>query len=144
MPDNKDVNRKLNVGGEGEEKCCVQINLPWVMEQGENFVASRNGEKIGVKGIKEAGPLVVCDTQHLPFKDGAFSEVVANGVPIDVETHLGPGYDLSELKRVCKNGLLGVSIDGKTAAQIYAEKLDERSKNEENLAPSFAMSSFSN
>lgn len=61
-------------------------------------------EKKGIKGILKAGPLIICDPKHLPFADNSFDEIVANSVPIDCDTYLGPRYCSKELNRVCKNG----------------------------------------
>ncbi|HNQ16881.1 MAG TPA: hypothetical protein PKJ26_03520 [Candidatus Woesebacteria bacterium] len=94
---------RLNLGGEGEILGCIQVNLPYVLEAGDNFVASRNGDPIGIKGVLRGGPLVICDSDRLPFLPGVFDEIFANGVPIDRTTWLGPGYSGKEICRVCKH-----------------------------------------
>ena len=99
----KEVYETLILGGEGETP-GVQVNLPWVLKQGEGFTACRNGQPIGINGILEGGPLVICQSDRLPFKDKCFEKIIANGVPIDCHAYLGPGYCSKELARVCRNG----------------------------------------
>jgi hypothetical protein len=107
----------LNVGAEGEVNGSevIQQNIRWVLEAGDSFTCSRNGQTIGVSGISEAGPLVISDANALPFKDGAFETVIANGVPIDTpDTWIGPAYKLDELIRLCMTGECGVLINGES------------------------------
>lgn len=99
--DKKTIYTKLNAGGEGEEFGCVQVNNLSVLQAGDNFTASRDGNLKGLGVITKAGPLVICDPQHLPFRSGVFETIYANGVPIDIVTFLGPGYSSEEICRVC-------------------------------------------
>lgn len=122
MTSSEDYLKTLNVGAEGEVPNVVQTNIQPVLDAGDNFVASRNGEPIGVRGIREAGPLIIADPTNLPFKDGAFEEVIANGVPIDTETFLGKGYSYRELCRVCRSGFLGVKVDGQSPGPTFVRR----------------------
>lgn len=94
---------RLNLGGEGEVPGCIQVNLRHVLDAGDRFIASRNGDPIGIKGILKGGPLVICDSDQLPFLPEVFDEIYANGVPIDTHTWLGPGYSSKEICRVCRH-----------------------------------------
>lgn len=96
----KNIYRVAVLGGEGDEE-GVQTNLPWVLEAGNKFVASRDGNLRGLNVIRRAGPLVICDSQHLPYRSGVFIKIYANSVPIDITTLWGPGYSSEEICRVC-------------------------------------------
>lgn len=89
---------KLVLGGEGEEK-GVQVNRADVLNP--KFKTSRDGTQ-GLDAVKAGGPVVVCDSDKLPFRTGCADEVSANSVPVDRDTYLGRGYRTDEIKRVKK------------------------------------------
>lgn len=89
----------INLGGEGEVPGAINANLPYLMSPG--FVAARDGNT-KLKGVKKSGPVVICNSDQLPFADSCADEVLASGVPVNQHSYLGAGYKTSDMKRIAK------------------------------------------
>jgi hypothetical protein len=104
---------RIHLGGEGEEPGVLNQQGPWVLDP--NWRSSR-GSKTLTELLAQGHAFVIADNLHLPFASDYFDEVITNAVPIDFTTHLGPGVQSSEIRRILKPG--GVWIDNRTARYV--------------------------
>ena len=54
--------------------------------------------------IAQGEVFLIADFTQLPFADDSADEVITNSVPIDTVTHLGPGAQSGEIRRILKPG----------------------------------------
>jgi ubiquinone/menaquinone biosynthesis C-methylase UbiE len=52
--------------------------------------------------IARGDDFLICRNMALPFPDETVDAVFSNGVPIDVNTWLGPGVQSQEIQRILK------------------------------------------
>jgi hypothetical protein len=91
---------RLNLGGEAEVPDVINQQPKW---RNLSVEASRTG--IALQRLLDNGnDFLFCDNVVLPFPDDSVDEVFTNEVPIDLDTHLGPGIQSNEIKRVLKPG----------------------------------------
>lgn len=92
---------ELNLGGEGELPGVINQQGPWVLDP--NWRSSQLGKTFR-ELVDEGHDFLICSNLALPFPDGAVDTVFTNGVPIDLNTPLGPGVQSSEIQRILKSG----------------------------------------
>jgi hypothetical protein len=90
----------LNLGGEGETPDVLNQQPTWVDLAS---LASRTGKPLG-DALHSGEAFLFCDNRRLPFPDTSLDVIITNGVPIDVNTWLGPGVQSSEIRRVLRRG----------------------------------------
>ena len=91
----------LNLGGEGEVPGVINQLSPWVLTPG--WTSSQTRQTL--PQLTAAGHVfLICENLRLPFPDNSVDLVYTNSVPIDLATHLGPGVQSSEIRRILKRG----------------------------------------
>jgi len=102
------------LGGEGE--CIEAINVNHKCITSKGWRVSRDG-RLTLDDVKKVGPVVIADSDYLPFATECADEVQLNGVPVgDHTTYLGKAYSPSEIKRIAKFGLK--SVTGSSAVYL--------------------------
>ena len=92
---------EINLGGEGEIPGVINQLCPWVLTPGWTSSQTRHT----LPQLAAAGHVfLICENLHLPFPDDSVDLVYTNSVPIDRNTHLGPGVQSSEIRRILKPG----------------------------------------
>ena len=92
---------RVNLGGEGEVPAVINQQGPWVLNSG--WRSSRNGKTLS-ELLAQGHNFVIADNRSLPFGSDCVDEIITNAVPIDTITHLRPGVQSSEIKRILKPG----------------------------------------
>lgn len=110
--------RILALGAEGtaSEEGTIQLNLPNILKP--DFSCSSDGSK-GLPRLKRAGPIVVAQSDRLPFADHFFDRIIAQSVPVcglcknsdnqeecgqTPRTFLGPVYCWIQIMRILADG----------------------------------------
>jgi len=91
----------LNLGGEGELPGVINQQGPWVLSP--NWFCSRDGRTFQ-QLVDDGHVFLICPNIPLPLPDDSVDVVYTNGVPLDRVTHVGPGVQSSEIKRILKPG----------------------------------------
>lgn len=92
----------INLGGEGEISGVLNQQPPWALNPGWRSTTLGNPGKTIRQLEVEGHQFVIAPNDSLPFADESFDVVYTNGVPIDLTTHLGPGVQTSEIRRILK------------------------------------------
>lgn len=92
---------RVNLGGEGEVPGVINQQGPWVLHP--SWRSCRDGKTLGQLQA-EGNRFVIADNRRLPFRTGSVAEVFTNSVPIDLRTHLGPGVQTREIRRILGPG----------------------------------------
>jgi ubiquinone/menaquinone biosynthesis C-methylase UbiE len=92
----------LNLGGEGEIPDVINQQGPWVLTS-PSWFASRTAETFQ-QLVAKGDAYLICSNLALPFPDNSVDLVYTNGVPIGINSTLGPGVQSSEIKRILKPG----------------------------------------
>jgi SAM-dependent methyltransferase len=91
----------VNLGGEGEIPGVINQLRTWVLTPG--WTTSQTRETL--PQLAAAGHVfLICPNLPLPFPDNSVDLAYTNSVPIDRNTHLGPGVQSSEIRRILKPG----------------------------------------
>ena len=94
----------VNLGGEGEVPGVLNQQPPWALSSGWRSTMIGNPGKT-IRELKAEGhQFVIAPNDRLPYADESVDVVYTNGVPIDMTTHLGPGVQSSEIRRILKPG----------------------------------------
>jgi hypothetical protein len=90
----------LNLGGEGELPDVINQQPQWVTSpQARSSVGTRLSALIA-----GGNDFLFCRNTALPFPDQSVDVVFSDGVPIDINTWLGPGVQSTEIERILKSG----------------------------------------
>jgi hypothetical protein len=92
---------RVNLGGEAEAAGALNQQGPWVLQPG--WTSSRTGQPLA-QLVAAGHEFLICDNLAIPLPDGCADEILTNWVPIDTTTHLGPGVQSSEIRRILKSG----------------------------------------
>jgi hypothetical protein len=91
----------LNLGGEGEIPGVINQQGQWVLSS--HWFRSQDGRTFR-QLVGDGHVFLICPNIPLPFPDDSVDLVYTNGVPLDMATHLGPGVQSSEIRRILKLG----------------------------------------
>jgi hypothetical protein len=91
----------INLGGEGEIPGVINQQGPWALAP--NWFRSRDGRTFR-ELVNDGHVFLICPNVPLPFPDESVDLVYTDSVPIDKNTHLGPGVQSSEIRRILKSG----------------------------------------
>jgi hypothetical protein len=94
----------INLGGEGEIPGVLNQQPPWALNPGWRSTTLGNPGKTIPELEAEGHQFVIAPNDQLSFADDSVDVVYTNGVPIDKATHLGPGVQSSEIRRILKQG----------------------------------------
>jgi hypothetical protein len=92
---------RVNLGGEGEVPGVINQQGRWILHP--SWRSCRDGKTLGELQA-EGHRFVISDNRRLPFPTGSIAEVITNSVPIDINTHLGPGVQSREIRRILGPG----------------------------------------
>jgi hypothetical protein len=93
---------RVNLGGEGEVPGVINVQGPWVLAG--PWPLARDPARTIQDLIAQGEVFVIADFTQLPFAADSVDEVLTNSVPVDTVTHLGPGVQSSEIRRILKPG----------------------------------------
>lgn len=94
----------VNLGGEGEIPNVLNQQPPWALNPGWRSTTLGNPGKTIRELEAEGHQFIIAPNDQLPFADESFDAVYTNSVPVDRATHLGPGVQSSEIKRILTVG----------------------------------------
>ena len=94
----------VNLGGEGEVPGVLNQQPPWALSPGWRSTTLGNPGKTISELEAEGYQFVIAPNDRLPFGDESVDVVYTNSVPIGITTHLGPGVQSSEIRRILKVG----------------------------------------
>jgi hypothetical protein len=92
----------INLGGEGEIPGVINQQGPWAVTLA-SWRSSQSGETFAAL-VAKGDAYLICSNLALPFLDSSVDVVYTNGVPLDMNTTLGPGVQSSEIHRILKSG----------------------------------------
>ncbi|HET6575160.1 MAG TPA: methyltransferase domain-containing protein [Fimbriiglobus sp.] len=98
----------VNLGGEGEFPGVLNQQPPWALNPGWRSTTLGNPGKTIRELEAEGHQFIIAPNDQLPFADESVDVVYTNGVPIDVLTHLGPGVQSSEIRRILNPGRIWI------------------------------------
>ncbi len=93
---------EVNLGGEGEIPGVINQQGPWVLTVA-SWRSSRNAETFQ-QLVAKGDAYLICPNLPLAFPDNSVDVVYTNGVPVDLNSLLGPGVQSSEIRRILKSG----------------------------------------
>ena len=94
----------VNLGGEGEIPGILNQQPPFALSTGWRSTTIGNPGKT-IRDLEAEGhQFVIAPNDRLPFTDESVDVVYTSSVPIDMTTHLGPGVQSSEIRRILKPG----------------------------------------
>lgn len=94
----------VNLGGESEVPGVLNQQPPWALNPGWRSTTIGNPGKTIRELEAEGHQFAIAPNDRLPFADESVDVVYTNSVPIDMTTHLGPGVQSSEIRRILKSG----------------------------------------
>jgi hypothetical protein len=94
----------VNLGGEGEIPGVINQQPPWALGPQWRSTTLGNPGKSIRQLEAEGHQFIIGLNDLLPFANDSIDAVYTNSVPIDVTTHLGPGVQSSEIRRILKSG----------------------------------------
>jgi hypothetical protein len=100
--------QRVNLGGEGEIPGVINQQPPWALLPGWRSTTIGNRGKT-IRELEVQGhQFVIAPNDALPFADESIDIIYTNSVPIDMTTHLGPGVQTSEIRRILKPGSIWI------------------------------------
>lgn len=94
----------INLGGEGEVPGVLNQQPPWALNSGWWSTTLGNPGKTIRELEAEGHRFLIAPNERLPIADESVDVVYTDNVPLDVTTHLGPGVQSSEIRRILKPG----------------------------------------
>jgi hypothetical protein len=95
---------RVNLGGEGEIPGVLNQQPLFSLGPGWRSTTLSNPGKTVRELEAEGHQFIIAPNDQLPFVNESVDVAYTNWVPIDMITHLGPGVQTSEIRRILKPG----------------------------------------
>jgi RHS repeat-associated protein len=89
---------RVNLGGEGEITGVINQQGRWVLDKAWRSAHGESLKELQAKGNQ----FVISNNTNLPFRTGSVDQVFTNGVPVNINTWMGPGVQSSEIWRILR------------------------------------------